>query len=99
MARKATLGGKAPQTGNNVSHSHRKTKHRWLPNIQERSLYSMALDRFIRMTLLTSTLRAVDNAGGLDLYLLDTPAEQLDRPLRQLRKLIAERTSASPATA
>ncbi|MEO5339662.1 MAG: 50S ribosomal protein L28 [Magnetococcus sp. MYC-9] len=90
MARKATLGGKAPQTGNNVSHSHRKTKHRWLPNMQVRALYSMSLDRFFRMTLSTCILRSVDNAGGLDNYLLNANPEQLDKPIRQLRKLIME---------
>ena len=99
MARKATLGGKAPQAGNHVSHSHRKTRHRWLPNMQERSLYSMALDRFFRLTLPVCALRSVDNAGGLDHYLLNTPPEQLERPMRNLRKLIAQRMAAAPASA
>jgi large subunit ribosomal protein L28 len=98
MARKATLGGKAAQTGNNVSHSHRKTKHRWLPNMQERSLYSMVLDRFIRLSLPTCVLRSVDHVGGLDNFLLKTPADQLERPVRELRKLIVARSAkASPA--
>jgi large subunit ribosomal protein L28 len=26
--------GKAPQTGNNVSHANNKTRRRWLPNLQ-----------------------------------------------------------------
>jgi large subunit ribosomal protein L28 len=27
--------GKKPVTGNNVSHSNRKTRRRWLPNLQK----------------------------------------------------------------
>ncbi|HIF06044.1 MAG TPA: 50S ribosomal protein L28 [Gemmatimonadetes bacterium] len=34
MARVCYLCGKGPQTGNNVSHAHNKTKRRWLPNLQ-----------------------------------------------------------------
>jgi large subunit ribosomal protein L28 len=34
MSRVCEICGKKPLTGNNVSHSERKTKRRWLPNLQ-----------------------------------------------------------------
>ncbi len=34
MARVCYTCGKAPQTGNNVSHANNKTRRRWLPNLQ-----------------------------------------------------------------
>jgi len=34
MARICEVCGKKPITGNNVSHSHHKTRRRWLPNLQ-----------------------------------------------------------------
>ena len=34
MARVCYTCGKGPQTGNNVSHAHNKTRRRWLPNLQ-----------------------------------------------------------------
>ena len=34
MARRCDVCGKGPQTGMNVSHSHIRTKRRWLPNLQ-----------------------------------------------------------------
>ncbi|MCK4436443.1 50S ribosomal protein L28 [bacterium] len=34
MSRICAICGKEPMTGHNVSHSHRKTKRRWLPNLQ-----------------------------------------------------------------
>jgi large subunit ribosomal protein L28 len=33
MAAKCDVCGKRPSTGFSVSHSHRKTKRRWLPNL------------------------------------------------------------------
>lgn len=95
MARKNTLGGKAPQTGNNVSHSHLKTRRQWLPNIQTKSLYSVALDRFIRLTIPSCVMRSVDQAGGLDSFLLAAPAEELTRPLRRLQTQIRSRETVS----
>lgn len=90
MARKKTLGGKAPQVGNRVSHSHRKTRHAWMPNIQKRALFSAALGRSICMTLPTSMLRSVDRAGGLDAFLLQAPSDQLEKPIRRLQALITQ---------
>ena len=34
MAKVCDICGKGPATGNNVSHSHHKTRRRWLPNLQ-----------------------------------------------------------------
>lgn len=34
MARRCAVCGKEPATGNRVSHSHHKTKRRFLPNLQ-----------------------------------------------------------------
>lgn len=35
MARRCDICGKGPMTGNNVSHSHRKTRRRWKPNLHK----------------------------------------------------------------
>lgn len=92
MARKYTLGGKSPQTGNKVSHSHRKTRKQWMPNFQKRSLYSMSLGRSIRMTLPASMLRSVDRAGGLDAFLIKVSSETLKGPMLRLQSLIQQRS-------
>jgi large subunit ribosomal protein L28 len=89
--RKHALGGKAPQSGCNVSHSHRKTNRKWNPNIQTQSLYSMALGVSIPFTIPMSELRTVDAVGGLDNYLLRMAPETLSTPLRRIRKLVMAR--------
>lgn len=35
MSKVCQACGKGPVTGNSVSHSHRKTRRRWLPNLQK----------------------------------------------------------------
>ncbi len=35
MAKKCYVCGKGPMTGNNVSHSHKATRRRWIPNLQK----------------------------------------------------------------
>ncbi len=35
MSKICQICGKGPQTGNNVSHSHIKTRRRFLPNLQK----------------------------------------------------------------
>ncbi|MDP2726415.1 MAG: 50S ribosomal protein L28 [Dehalococcoidia bacterium] len=37
MAR-CDICGKGPQYGNNISHSHRKTRRSWLPNIKKATI-------------------------------------------------------------
>jgi len=34
MAKRCDICGKGPVSGNIVSHSHKKTRRRWLPNLQ-----------------------------------------------------------------
>lgn len=35
MSKVCDVCGKKPMSGNNVSHSHKLTKRRWLPNLQK----------------------------------------------------------------
>ncbi|MBF0147099.1 MAG: 50S ribosomal protein L28 [Magnetococcales bacterium] len=90
MARKHVLGGKAPQTGNKVSHSNRKSRRKWLPNMQKKAVYSMALGRSIRLSMPASLIRTLDFAGGLDNFLLSQSTEDLSRSMRRLQALIRE---------
>ena len=50
-------------TGNNVSHANNKTRRRFLPNIQETSVYSEALGRQIRVKVSTKGLKTIEHNG------------------------------------
>lgn len=55
----------------------RRTRRRWLPNVQKKKLYSAVLDEQIRIPVTCGVLRKMDRLGGLDAYLLKTPDASL----------------------
>lgn len=42
-----------------------RSRRRWLPNVQGKSLYSEILDRTINLKVTTHALRCIDKAGGV----------------------------------
>jgi len=63
--------------GNSVSHSERKTRRSWKPNVHKKRLWSEALNEFVTFNVTCHALKCIDKAGGLDAYLLTTKPEQL----------------------
>ncbi len=99
MARRCELTGKAVLTGNNVSHAHRKTRRRFLPNLCNVTLQSDALKKSVKLTVSASALRSVEHRGGLDGFLLKASDEDLSlkakRLKRELKKAQAPEAQAS----
>ena len=77
-AAKGLYGGRDVGFGNKVSHSERKTRRMWKPNVQKKRLWSEALGDFVRFSVTTHVLRCIDKAGGLDNYILGTPPHILN---------------------
>ncbi|GGO01494.1 50S ribosomal protein L28 [Microbispora bryophytorum] len=63
MSAHCQLTGAAPVFGNRVSHSHRRTRRRWNPNIQQRHYWLPSENRFVRLTLSARAIRTVDKIG------------------------------------
>jgi large subunit ribosomal protein L28 len=90
MARRCELNQeKAVLSGNNVSHSNRKTRRRFLPNIQTFSLLSESLGIYVSFEAAPSTIRSVEHNNGLDAYLLKTNNNKLSKKARALKKKVA----------
>jgi large subunit ribosomal protein L28 len=96
MARRCNLSGKAVLVGNKVSHSNRKAKKRFLPNLQNVTLLSDMLGCKIRTRITPHALRSVEINGGIDSYLLTTKDCELSPEIlsfkRRLKKVLAEQT-------
>lgn len=75
-------------TGNNVSHANNRTRRRFLPNLQDVSLFSETLERGFSLRVSKSGLRTVEHKGGLDKYLMATAPSKLAPELRKIRKLV-----------
>lgn len=98
MARRCDLTGKGMQYGNNVSHSNRKTRRRFEPNLRQVSLQSDALGKPVALRICAHTLRSVEHNGGLDSYLLTTSNLKLtleaQRIKRQIKKALEGKKAA-----
>jgi large subunit ribosomal protein L28 len=63
MSAHCQLTGAKPVFGNNVSHSHRRTRRRWNPNIQHRRYWLPSENRFVRLRLSARAIKTIDKIG------------------------------------
>jgi large subunit ribosomal protein L28 len=91
MSRRCELTGKTRQIGHKVSHSNRKTKRRFLPNLLNVTLQSDALGRSVRMRISANALKSVDHRGGLDAFLLAAKDADLSRHALEIKRAIAKK--------
>jgi len=63
MSKVCQLTGKRPVSGNNVSHSNRKTKRRFLPNLHKKRFYIPEKDQWVELKVSTSALRTINKLG------------------------------------
>ena len=95
MSRRCELTGKAVQTGHKVSHSNRKTKRRFLPNLCRVTLISDALQRPVRLRVAAASLRSVEHRGGLDAFLIKADAAELSAGALVLKREIEKKLAAA----
>jgi large subunit ribosomal protein L28 len=91
MSRRCELTGKAVQSGNKVSHSNRKTRTRFLPNLVQVTLISDALERAVRLRVSAAALRSVEHRGGLDAFLMKAREAELSGDAVALKREIAKK--------
>ena len=85
------LSGKKVQFGNNVSHSKRRTRRTFLPNIQKVTFTSAALGCDVSLNVSVRTLRTVYKKGGLDAFLVKTADKDLGEEGLRLKRRVKKR--------
>ncbi len=63
MSKVCQVTGKRPQSGNNVSHAHNKTRRRFLPNLQYKRFWLASEKRYVRLRVSHKGLRIIDKLG------------------------------------
>lgn len=63
MSRICEITGKKVISGNNVSHSHAKTKRKFYPNLQTKKFFIPEEDKWITLKISTTGLRNIDKKG------------------------------------
>jgi large subunit ribosomal protein L28 len=70
MSRICQLTGKKVMVGNNVSHSNKRTKRNFYPNLQLKRFFIPELNKTIRLKISTIALRTI-NKKGIYQYLME----------------------------
>ena len=65
MAAHCQVTGAGPGFGHSISHSHRRTKRRFDPNIQKKRYFVPSLRRSVTLTVSTKGIKIID-ARGID---------------------------------
>lgn len=63
MSKVCDLTGKSSIVGNNVSHSNRKTKRRFNPNLQIKKFFMPETGEWITLKVSTSAIRTINKIG------------------------------------
>lgn len=63
MSATCQVTGKKPGFGNNVSHSHRRTRRRYDVNLQKKTYYVPSLGRRVTLTLSAAGIKTIDKRG------------------------------------
>lgn len=95
MSRRCELTGKAVLSGHLVSHSNRKTKRKFLPNLCRVTLQSESLGRSVRLRIAAASLRSVEHRGGLDAFLMKASETELSQNARTLKREIEKKLAAA----
>lgn len=63
MARKCDISGKRTQTGNTISHSHRKTKRKYKVNLFKKKVYIEDENRYVTLKISARMLKSLNKKG------------------------------------
>ncbi|MBZ0138626.1 MAG: 50S ribosomal protein L28 [Pseudorhodoplanes sp.] len=94
MSRKCDLTGKSAQVGHKVSHSNRKTKRRFLPNLVNVTLQSDALAQSVKLRVSANALKSVDHRGGLDAFLIKAKDADLSPKALEIKRKLTKKLAA-----
>jgi large subunit ribosomal protein L28 len=63
MSAHCQVTGRGPGFGNTVSHSHRRTRRRWNPNIQTKTYFLPSEGRRIKLRVSAKGIKVIDRDG------------------------------------
>jgi large subunit ribosomal protein L28 len=93
MSRQCELLGTKPLYGNTVSHSNRKARRRWLPNLKEKKYFVPELGQTVTLKLSTRAIRTIDKQGGISNAIRKAKTESLSERLQRMRRAVVKAMS------
>ena len=99
MPRVCKVTGKKTEVGMNVSHSNRRTKRTFLPNLQTLKFHSDILGRDFSLRISTAGLRTLTKHGSLDAYVMSKPISRLTPEMAKIKTAIVKKSGKPAAPA
>ncbi len=96
MAAVCQVTGAVPGFGHNISHSHRRTKRRFDPNVQKKTYYVPSLRRNVTLNVSAKGIKVID-ARGIEAVVKDIQlvgGEALMAKAQDIRPIIKLRSTA-----
>ncbi|MFY9589410.1 50S ribosomal protein L28 [Rickettsia endosymbiont of Halotydeus destructor] len=90
MSRRCELTGVGVLYGNNVSHSQRKTRRRFEPNLRSVKFTSDATAQEYRLSVNAKCIRSVEKAGGFDEYMIKVSNNILSDNAKAIKRKIIQ---------
>jgi len=97
MSRRCELTGVAVQYGNNVSHSQRKTRRRFEPNVKSVVYTSDLTGLKYRLKIVVKTMRSIEKVGGFDNFMLNAKSVFMSDKAKKVRKEIFKKQKGAVA--
>lgn len=63
MSKVCQITGRKPMVGNHVSHSNKKTKRKFYPNLFDKRFYLQEEDRWIKLRISAAGIRIISKKG------------------------------------
>ncbi len=88
MARVCDLTGVKPFSGNKVSHSNRKTRTKWMPNLKDKRYLIPELSKTVTLKLSTRAIRTIDKLGGISAAIMKSKKDSMSEKAFKLQREI-----------
>ncbi|MDX2082796.1 MAG: 50S ribosomal protein L28 [Rickettsiales bacterium] len=85
MSRRCELLGVSVMSGNKISHSNRKTRRRFLPNLKTVSFKSDVLGVDLTLKVTAASIRTVNKYGNIDNFLINYRNAKLTESAKKIR--------------
>jgi large subunit ribosomal protein L28 len=91
MSRKCELTGVAVQYGNNVSHSQRKTRRRFEPNVRNITYTSEVTGGKYKLKVIIKAMRTIEKLGGFDAFMLESKTSLMSLKAKKFKREIIKK--------
>ncbi len=91
MSRRCDLTGVQVQFGNNVSHSQRKTRRNFKPNLRKVKYRSDITGQEYTFKVVAKSIRTIEKLGGFDNFMIKVKADLMSCTAKSVRKKILKK--------